>query len=248
MKQANFKLDSGYRGIICGTVTQKDDGKISISLENANYFSGSTRDRARDLAKKIVESDFNHEAIYNYREVIVDVKLKKHIIDSTQLLLEQYLEKTAKYCQDKWRWVEERRDWSNEKWVELFPQKLSNPYKVWKDIDGQRQQVLIETSLSKLGLKIKSEVNMILSIGYEKFLENEIKYANEHYNSSINKLVDRLQNKGISVCYNNFKIEYSSLGVNFEMTIKHEDGTITRAYTIIAEGPIQRPHYRFLVK
>lgn len=84
----------------------------------------------------------------------------------------------------------------------------------------------------------------IKSLGLDKYIANETKYAEIHYESSILKLADRLTKKGIT---NEFTIVSGRVGQNFEITIKSGD-VVTRAWTIIAEGQIQRPHYRYLVK
>jgi hypothetical protein len=84
----------------------------------------------------------------------------------------------------------------------------------------------------------------VRSLGLDKYIANELKYAEMHYETSILKLADRLTKKGIT---NEFIIESVRIGQNFEITIT-SGNIITRAWTIIAEGPIQRPHYRYLVK
>ena len=70
--------------------------------------------------------------------------------------------------------------------------------------------------------------------------------AERHYANSIEKLAERLNQKGIKDD-TEMIIKSGYVGVNFEITIEH-NGLITKAWTIIAEGPIQRPHYRYLVK
>jgi hypothetical protein len=44
-----------------------------------------------------------------------------------------------------------------------------------------------------------------------------------------------------------FTVNSARVGVNFECIIKTVDITV-KAWTIIAEGPINRPHYRYLIK
>ena len=61
----------------------------------------------------------------------------------------------------------------------------------------------------------------------------------------LKKLAFRIEQKGLNT--DNLKLSSSHVGVNFETAIT--DGTKTvRAFTIIASGPVQRPHYRYLVK
>jgi hypothetical protein len=71
------------------------------------------------------------------------------------------------------------------------------------------------------------------------------KIAIEHYEFSIEKLAERIIKKGLN--QDNLKIVTSHIGVNIETTINDGNKTV-RAFTIIAEGEIQKPHYRYLVK
>lgn len=150
----------------------------------------------------------------------------------TQTLLEQYIEKTKSYCVNRFKQMEEMNKWTYEKWVEV--------HGITFTIGGKQQR-----TLSKSGHRLRNESYSVVSKGFDKFQEREIKKANLHYEGSLLKLVDRLVKKGVT---DNFELINSSLGVNFEILIKHPDGKFTRAWTIIAEGEIQRPHYRFLVK
>jgi hypothetical protein len=68
--------------------------------------------------------------------------------------------------------------------------------------------------------------------------------AEAHYESSLIKLAARLTAKGVE---GDMEITSGWVGQNFEVNIKHSKG-VTRAWTIVAEGPIVRAHYRYLVK
>ena len=71
------------------------------------------------------------------------------------------------------------------------------------------------------------------------------KNALSHYENSILKLALRIEQKEL----NQDKLEMvtSHIDVNISTTITDGDKSV-KAWTIIAEGPIQRPHYRYLVK
>lgn len=79
----------------------------------------------------------------------------------------------------------------------------------------------------------------------EQHVEKMVKKANEHYNFSIEKLCARIEKKGLN--QQNLKIITSHIGVNIETTLT-DDVKKVRAYTIIAGGQVQRPHYRYLIK
>jgi hypothetical protein len=93
-----------------------------------------------------------------------------------------------------------------------------------------------------------SNLNRIVSIlnkGLEVYLDSIKKDAIEHYETSILKLNERILNKGLNI--ENIKIETSHIDVNIE-TVLNDGFKKVRAYTIIASGSVQKPHYRYLVK
>ena len=84
-----------------------------------------------------------------------------------------------------------------------------------------------------------------LRVGRHSWIKLANKNAIAHYENSILKLALRIEAKEL----NQDKLEMvtSHIDVNISTTITDGDKTV-RAWTIIAEGPIQRPHYRYLVK
>lgn len=79
----------------------------------------------------------------------------------------------------------------------------------------------------------------------EDYVAKQVKFAIDHYEDSIAKLAHRIKSKGMDV--SKIKATTSHVGVNIETTLT--DGVKTvRAFTIIAGGAIQRPHYRYLIK
>lgn len=79
----------------------------------------------------------------------------------------------------------------------------------------------------------------------EVFVNKAVKRAEEHYENSLDKLVDRLEKKGLN--QETLTVQTSHIGVNINTTLT--DGVKTvRAFTIVAGGPVQRPHYRYLIK
>lgn len=86
----------------------------------------------------------------------------------------------------------------------------------------------------------------ILQGGVEAYINKERKAGERHYEDSLAKLVFRLNKKGVND-ETPVEIRKAWVGINLEITIEHE-GKVTRAFTIKAEGAIQRPHYRYLVK
>jgi hypothetical protein len=66
-----------------------------------------------------------------------------------------------------------------------------------------------------------------------------------HYENSIVKLAYRIEKKGLNL--DKITVKTSHIGVNINTWITDGEQTV-HAYTIIASGEIQRPHYRYLIK
>lgn len=79
----------------------------------------------------------------------------------------------------------------------------------------------------------------------EMYVEMAVKSANAHYEDSIAKLADRIEKKGLDI--SKIHVKTSHIGVNIETVLTDGNKTV-KAFTIIAEGLVQRPHYRYLVK
>ena len=79
----------------------------------------------------------------------------------------------------------------------------------------------------------------------EQHIEKMVNAANEHYESSIIKLAAKIQTKGLDE--SKLQVQTSHIGINIETTLTDGIKTI-RAFTILAFGCIQKPHYRYLIK
>lgn len=101
------------------------------------------------------------------------------------------------------------------------------------------------TKKSREYSRMKDEVRKLTLVGIEKYVESETKKAELHYESSIKKLTFRIEKKGLKI--DNLKVLTSNIGVNINITLTDGEKTV-KAFTIIAEGLIQRPHYRYLIK
>lgn len=79
----------------------------------------------------------------------------------------------------------------------------------------------------------------------EVYVSKAVKDAERHYEDSIEKLALRIEKKAMNE--NNLKVQTSHIGVNINTTLTDGEKTV-RAFTIIASGEVQRPHYRYLIK
>lgn len=99
--------------------------------------------------------------------------------------------------------------------------------------------------------KTKSEdarfdkVIRILNNGLDKYIEDSLKSAELHYTNSILKLNDRILKKEMNL--DKLIIFNSSIGININTTITDGDKSVN-AFTIVASGEVQKPHYRYLIR
>lgn len=205
-----------------GTITAKPDGKYSISIFQSREYSPASNYRVKKVAEEIISSSFKHPSITQItgkvdEELFEDLVSK--LTEQTQVLKQLFLEKTTEFANNKFKWAESHRNFSYEDFV---------------------------TRYGKSYYQTREDIRIILTLGYNKFLEKELKNAEDHYTNSIYKLAQRLAEKGINT---DFEMTTSRLGVNIDTIIKSKDGSKTiTASTIVASGPIQRPHYRYLIK
>lgn len=246
MKSANFNFICPKGETASGKVTLKADGKISITDV---YFpwsvSYATKYQLKEYAKKIVELGFPSDMCYNIQEVKKNSPLIQMLLDQTQELKTEFITRNENWARNHYEIAKVRASWKELDWCEYFklePRKVN---------EGTSMEFLSfpkgfhNTQEAKMYASMKTEAYTITQMSKEKFIEKAAKDAEAHYLSSINKLALRIMKKNLDE--SKLQMSTSRLGVNITTTIT--DGTKTvRAWTIIAEGEIQRPHYRYLVK
>ena len=223
---ANFKVQVSLREetkTIYGSFKFKND-KFSISIQDRNYYRSYYVSMAETMVKDAFKDYKTSPIFYNI------VETSKSIVDglrvATQELKANYIIKTIETAERMFKHA-----------TEFLPIRREERAIVYKELGYNNYDYS----------RLTKEINKMLDItydGYDVFLAKEIKHAELHYESSLQKLADRLTLKGIS---ENYKIESGYVGVNFEVTISHELGKV-KAWTIIAEGPYVRAHYRYLIK
>jgi hypothetical protein len=67
----------------------------------------------------------------------------------------------------------------------------------------------------------------------------------KHYLNSIEKLAHRIKSYGLDEC--KLKLETTYIDQNISTLLTDGNKTI-KAFTILAWGQIQKPHYRYLIK
>ncbi len=247
MTTANFKFETPkFRTAIYGKVTLTDEGKVSVSMPGYNRYNSSPAQRyqAKMLANEIVKADFNHPSASNVQRMgAADNSLVAALTEKTQDLKIRFIDATKKAAR---RMFDNKVEQNKRTLIEWF-----DAYSIAYDLDDSTRHEIhpFPVSYNKDYYKMVDAIKnckAVVAAGYEKFEAMEVKYAERHYRQSIEKLAYRLKQKGVTDS-SQFEITNEWIGVNLHLTIKHGN-EITRAWTIIAEGLIQRAHYRYLIK
>jgi len=109
--------------------------------------------------------------------------------------------------------------------------------------EGTQRQQAIRTEASKKYHKIPSYLVLYKDTG--EFVKRALDVAEKSYASSIEKLAARIMKKELN--FKKIKLSTSYVDRNISTTITDGEKTV-RAFTIIASGMVQKPHYRYLVK
>jgi hypothetical protein len=173
-------------------------------------------------------------------------KLLNILRTETTSLKEQFLKMTKTWCEKKYEDLCEKSKWSEKRWCEHFglTPELKNKHLPTSSFYSFPSG-FYNTKDSVTYRRMRDEIRKVFSMGKEKFIEKELKKSEDHYESSLLKLKERILKKGLVI--DNMKIVNGSVGVNINMTLSDGEKSV-KAFTIVAEGEIQKPHYRYLVK
>lgn len=172
-------------------------------------------------------------------------KLITLLTEQTTTLKEQYIQKTIEWSETFFNKIIERSKWNEEKWANYLgvPTRIANPNSVMSFVTFHYG--FYNTKKSRIYDKEKREIYSILKLGKSEYIQKNIRNAEIHYKNSIIKLSERISKKKLNI--DNLKMSTSHIGVNINTTIT-DDEKIVKAFTILAYGDVQKPHYRYLVK
>lgn len=141
-------------------------------------------------------------------------------------------EKLTEQTQElKTAYIHKTIEWSKEEYKRL--KDFVNDYNTNYDSSKEKKYYSLPACVVNMNGKV------------EDYTEIQVKKAEKHYKNSIEKLALRIAKKGLDE--SNLKMQTSYLDPNISTTITDGNKTV-RAFTIIASGMVQRPHYRYLVK
>jgi hypothetical protein len=174
------------------------------------------------------------------------ISLIENLKSQTESLRIQYLEKTRDWADKYFDRMVEKRNWTEVKWCKYFglTPKIANQGIIGCEFLSFPEG-FYSTKESKEYRNLKHEIEYLYKCGKNNYIEKELKQAELKYIYSIEKLAKRITTKNLN--QDKLVITTAHIGINIETTFT--DGTnIVKAWTIVAEGDIQRPHYRYLVK
>jgi ribosome-binding ATPase YchF (GTP1/OBG family) len=172
-------------------------------------------------------------------------KLIEILRKETESLRVQYLQMTEESARNLFEQCEKRSKWKEIDWCEFLGLKpeVKNPNTQIQFFGFPKG--FYNTRASRDLHKNQTEIRIILNQGLEKFIEKELKRAKIHYENSIEKLAKRIEQKNLN--QDKLTAVTSHIGVNINTILTDGEKTV-RAFTIIASGSVQRPHYRYLIK
>lgn len=165
----------------------------------------------------------------------------------TSTFKETYLQETKEWAHNMFNIVEPRNIWKEVDWCKHMgiEPELTNPGNCFKEPYLSFPKGFYNTKGARTLDRLKDEAYRLFRKGETKFVEQELQKAEKHFQQSLEKLAYRIEKKELD--QNNIVTESAHVGVNLEITLTDGNKKV-KAYTIIASGPIQRPHYRYLIK
>ncbi len=155
----------------------------------------------------------------------------------------------------KTEYIETVKEWAKKEFAQIAEQVdkfrvarhsdhiyIAVPYAHFDEVYTNRHES--QKARRSLENKLNAGAKIVMR-GEETHIATMVKFAVESYESACAKLADRIIKKGLNT--EAITIKKARVGVNIETTFTDGEKTV-RAFTIIASGAVQKPHYRYLVK
>jgi hypothetical protein len=228
-------------------ISQTTANKILRLLRNG-YYIGDLLDKAKyPSVEKMLElvnsegqdaSDENHEYILElpkaeFFTAALNLELKAE--ESEQTLLGKLQKETEELKADFISATEKSA-------IDYVKKVINNPVEDYVKGENYTQRLQRTKDRRERSFFMRPET---AAKAQSEYITKRLKMAEIHYQNSIEKLANRILQKGL--IENLILFKTAKIGANIECQIT--DGTKTvKCWTITAWGEIQRPHYRFLVK
>ena len=155
-----------------------------------------------------------------------------------------YVEKCVNYAHNEYNRQVLILTWSDEQWCEFFGiTPRTQTYGTTTRLTFPNG--FYSTPNAKTHHNMVNKARRVRNYRQEDYIMYAKFDAEQHYDASIEKLAHRIVTKGLN--FDKLVVTAGWVSVNFNCVITDGDKTV-KASTIIAEGPVQRPHYRYLIK
>lgn len=236
--KAKFKKSYEFRDrnvTMSCDVLVKSDKTISITnksggLRNSHYYA-----LINDVKKLVVEG-MSDKHFYDISELLdesVDVDLVNKLMSQTEDFKNTYIENTKSWSIKSFEGISK-----------MTEEGIINNRGVSTTFNG-----VTRMSHSKASYAYFKKISAIIYNGMDNYVSNKVKEAEMHYIQSIKKLAHKIKAKGLEISKVEVDSNYTKFAIDNSMEVVISDGTMTvRAWTILAMGEINAPHYRYLIK
>ena len=189
------------------------------------------------------------------------MKLKQLLLKETEQLKFDYIDRCLEYASKEWDRITEdvknRKEFirkfshgfcSTDEQIENYNKMIIEAGYVEYSKDGyidMNGRLSKNASAKFLADNVKIDNHQVMYHNQKDYIERAFKQAEKHYFNSIDRLSNRIQKKQLNESKLTLKTSY--IDKNISTTISDGKKTV-RAYTILAWGDVQKPHYRYLVK
>ena len=172
-------------------------------------------------------------------------KLISILTKETEQLRVQYLNETEIWAAHDHKTAKETVSWHEVDWCKFFgieptPVNVGKPTEFLSFPKG-----FYGTHHAKILRNMKAKAIRVARMKLNEYVAYRLDNAQQHYENSIIKLAGRIEKKNLNM--GKLVVKTSCIGVNIE-TILTDGVQTVKAFTIIASGPVQAPHYRYLIK
>lgn len=220
----------------CGKRT--GSGNIRSNTLKTNAFKDLYNEEPSQCCPKcsqwLIDQGLVEKPLENAEDLTSHKSLVKRLEDETEQLKKEYIKQSKEWAKRYYDSLTKSKDY------EMHSRNGKNFYtksKTWESTYGYHDKA----AYSKAYRELK-----ILSYGVDKFVKTVGDDAEVKYHDSIEKLAYRIEKKGLDL--SNIELSTTTIARNIETTITDGSGKTVRAWTILAWGDIQRPHYRYLIK
>jgi len=197
------------------------------------------------LTSPLINVTFEVTFALNIPKPITMQALIEILKKETQSLKVQYIEKTIEWARSDYDRLVERATWEEENWAKYLGVGTSVYNEGTSTEFVSFEKGFYNTKHAARFDREQTQARKVARMSVDEYLEIAEKNAQHHYEDSIEKLAFRIEKKGLN--QDNLSVETAHIAENIETTLT--DGVKTvRAFTILAWGQIQRPHYRYLIK